>query len=134
MKLHTLFIFVVALFFAVSCTKETLPAPKLFSSAEEVVVKTYSNSPAFELTWEFTGGTASVAKTYIQFSDDKEFIKTYVASASGNSYLVTFRDIQKMNAEFGQASDFNLYIRLLVEGENIQSVYSKKVKINVDLP
>lgn len=138
MKLYSLFVAILALVLSVSCTKESLPTPELFSSAEEVKIKTYSNTPAFELTWKLNGGSVDVAKTYIQFSNDKEFITTYAASASGNSYLVTCRDIQKMNAEFGETSDFTLYVRLLVEdkveGRVAESVYSKKITINVDLP
>ena len=57
-----------------------------------------------------------------------------MASASGNSYLVTFRDIQKMNEVFGETKDFILYVRLLVEGEDVPSVYSNKLKINIDMP
>lgn len=134
MKLNSLLIAVLALVFSVSCTKESLPTPELFSSAEEVKIKTYSNTPAFELTWELNGGSVNVAKTFIQFSNDKEFLDAYVASASGNSYLVTCRDIQKMNAVFGETKDFELYVRLLVEGKNVDSVYSKKLIIKVDLP
>ena len=134
MKLNSLLIAVLALVFSVSCTKESLPTPELFSSAEEIKIKTYSNTPAFELTWELNGGSVDVAKTFIQFSNDKEFLDTYVASASGNSYLVTCRDIQKMNAVFGETKDFELYVRLLVEGKNVDSVYSKKLNIKIDLP
>lgn len=134
MKTNSFIIALSVLVMSVACTKETLPIPELVSNSYDVVVKTYSNSPAFELTWDYTGGTVDVDKTYLQFSDDKEFVETYVASASGNSYLVTYRDIQKMNAVFGQTSDFILYVRLLVEGEGVQSVYSKKIKINIDLP
>lgn len=134
MKIKSLFAVVLTLVLAASCTKNTLPVPELSSSEENVTIKTYSNTPAFQLVWELNGGNAEVVKTYVQFSSDKEFIKSHVASASGNSYLVTCRDIQKMNAVFGETTDFLLYVRLLVEGEDVPSVYSNKLKINIDLP
>lgn len=135
MKSYSFLIAALASVLSLSCTKENvLPTPELSSSAYEVTVKKYSNTPAFELTWDFAGGSSDVARTFIQFSNDLEFVEPYVASASGNSYLVTCRDIQKMNAVFGEKSDFVLYVRLLVEGENVTSAYSKKIRINVDLP
>jgi hypothetical protein len=39
-----------------------------------------------------------------------------------------------MNAIFGETSDFVLYVRLLIEGEDVQSRYSNKLAINIDLP
>ena len=135
MKIKSLFFVVLSVVFLASCAKEsTLPTPELSSTEETVTVKTYTNSPAFSLNWDFTGGDAEIVKTYIQFSSDKEFISSHVASASGNSYLVTYRDIQKMNAIFGETSDFVLYVRLLIEGEDVQSRYSNKLAINIDLP
>lgn len=134
MKIKSLFTAVLAMMLAASCTKYTLPVPELSSTEETVTVSRWTNSPAFSLNWELSGGNAEVVKTYIQFSSDKEFIKTHVASASGDSYLVTFRDIQKMNEVFGETKDFILYVRLLVEGEDVPSVYSNKLKINIDMP
>lgn len=124
----------VTLMLSASCTKVSLPVPKLFASVEEVQVKTYSNLPAFSLNWEFSGGNAEVGKVFIQFCNDKEFVTPYVASSSGNSYVVTFRDLQKMQATFGTTTDYTLYIRMLVEGEGVSSVYSNKLNISVDLP
>lgn len=123
-----------ALLLSAACTKESLPVPKLFANVEEVQVKTYSNTPAFSLNWEFYGGNAEVEKVFIQFCNDKEFVTPYVASSSGNSYVVTFRDLQKIQAAFGTTTDYNLYIRMLVEGEGVSSVYSNKLVISVDLP
>lgn len=128
------FALIMLLVLSVSCEKVALPVPELSSTSYEVEVRSYSNKPAFSLEWELSGGNAEVTKTYIQFASDKEFITPYVASASGNSYVVTFRDIQKMNAVFGNTEDFTLYIRLLVEGEDVQSIYSNKIKIEIDLP
>lgn len=134
MRIKSLIAAAAAMLLSVSCTKESLPVPTLFSSVEEIEVKTYSNSPVFLLNWEFSGGNAEVERVFIQFCNDKEFVAPYVASSSGDSYLVTFRDLQKMQATFGTTKDYTLYVRMLVEGEGVSSVYSNKLDISVYLP
>ncbi|MGN1210046.1 MAG: hypothetical protein ACI4TM_00045 [Candidatus Cryptobacteroides sp.] len=132
MKLKAIFAAIILL--AVSCTKTSLPQVSLFSSTDNVVVQSYSSKIAFSLDWELSGGEADITKTYIQFSNDKEFINPYVVSSSEQSYLVTFRDIKTMNDTFGTVEDYVLYVRVLAEGENVQSVYSNKIQINIVLP
>ena len=59
MKSYSFLIAALASVLSLSCTKENvLPTPELSSSAYEVTVKKYSNTPAFELTWDFAGGSS----------------------------------------------------------------------------
>ncbi len=118
----------------VSCTKETLPSVVLSSNSTAVTIDGYTNKPAFLLEWTLAGGNADITKQYIQFSSDVEFLTTYAASSSGDSYVVTYKDLEKMNATFGVTTDYVLYVRMLIEGDDVPAVYSNKLKINVELP
>lgn len=120
--------------FLASCTKESLPSVVLSSSTETVSIEGYTNKPAFMLDWTLTGGSVDIAKQYIQFSSDVEFLTTYAASSSGDSYVVTYKDLEKMNATFGVTKDYVLYVRMLIEGENVPAVYSNKLRINIEMP
>lgn len=117
-----------------ACSKPGLPKPVLTADKEEVTVKSYTNSAAFTLSWDLLGGNADISRTFIQFSSGKEFIKVYVASSSDDSYVVTYRDLQKMQGTFGSTGDYDLYVRLLIEGEDVTSEYSNKLTIRIDLP
>lgn len=117
----------------VSCSKETLPSVVLSSDSNTVVIEGYTNKPAFLLNWTLSGGNADITKQYIQFSSDVEFLTTYAASSSGDSYVVTYKDLEKMNATFGATTDYVLYVRMLIEGEDVPSVYSNKLRINIEM-
>lgn len=117
----------------VSCTKETLPSVVLSTSSNSVTIEGYTNKPAFLLEWTLDGGNAGISKQYIQFSSDVEFLTTYAASSSGDSYVVTYKDLEKMNSTFGVTTDYVLYVRMLIEGEDVPSVYSNKLRINIEM-
>ncbi|MGN0190692.1 MAG: hypothetical protein ACI39U_03465 [Candidatus Cryptobacteroides sp.] len=123
-----------AILIAASCTKPSLPQVNLLSSTDKVEVQSYSSKIAFSLQWELSGGNTDITKTYVQFSNDKEFINPYVVSSSEPSYLLTFRDIKTLNDPFGTVKDYVLYVRVLVEGEGSSSVYSNKIHIDIVLP
>ncbi|MBR1573733.1 MAG: SusE domain-containing protein [Bacteroidales bacterium] len=116
------------------CKKAALPAVTLSSDQSEVSVTSYSSAILFTLSWELSGGSAAIGQTYVQFCTDKEFVSPYVLKSSGNSFVVTGKDLKKIQETFGVLEDYELIVRLLVEGENVPSVYSNKVRINVDIP
>lgn len=117
-----------------SCSKASLPGVTLSSDLYEVSVEKYSNTIAFTLSWEKSGGNVDISKTYVQFCTDKEFVSPYVLSSSEDSFVVTFKDLKKIQDNFGTVEDYELIIRLLVEGEEVPSVYSNKIRIKVHLP
>ena len=127
-------ILLTVLFLSVfGCKKAALPAVTLSSDATEVSVKSYSSAILFNLSWEYTGGNAEIGQTYVQFCTDKEFVSPYVLKSSGNSFVVTGKDLKKIQDTFGVLDDYELIIRLLVEGDNVPSVYSNKVRVHIDI-
>ena len=122
-----------AVMLAVGCTKKNLPSVSLSTDKNEVVINSYSASVAFTLSWELNGGNADITQTYVQFCNDKEFVSPYVLRSSGTSFVVTYKDLKKIQDNFGIITDYELIARLLVEGNDVPSVYSNKVRINVDI-
>ena len=118
---------------ATGCTKKNLPSVFLSADKDEVVINSYSASVAFTLSWELNGGNADITQTYVQFCNDKEFVSPYVLRSSGTSFVVTYKDLKKIQDNFGIITDYELIARLLVEGDDVPSVYSNKVRINVDI-
>ena len=133
MKRIILIISVLASLFVTGCKKSTLPQIILISDKYEVQVTNYNNNVVFTLSWEQKGGNTDITQTYVQFSNDKEFVSPYVLKSSGNSFVVTGKDLKKIQDTFGVLKDYELIIRLLVEGEGAPSVYSNKVRIQVGI-
>ena len=133
MKRYLYLLAALALLLASGCTKKSLPSIALSSDKDEVTVAAYTNSVAFTLTWELSGGNADIVQTYVQFCTDKEFVSPYVLRSSGNSFVVTFKDLKKIQDNFGVLEDYELIVRLLVEGEEVPSVYSNKVRVKIDI-
>lgn len=133
MKRYILITALATLFFA-GCTSKSLPAVSLSSDKDEVTVTKYNTSVAFNLSWETTGGNAEITQTYVQFCTDKEFVSPYILRSSSDSFVVTYKDLKKIQDNFGVLEDYELIIRLLVEGEDVPSIYSNKVRINIDIP
>lgn len=115
------------------CTKNQLPSVTLSSDKDAVQIDEYTNSVAFTLTWECTGGNVEIKQTYVQFSAEKEFLNPYVLRSSSQSFIVTYKDLKNMHGTFGVVENYDLYVRLLVEGENVPVVYSNKLKLPVTL-
>ena len=115
------------------CTKNQLPSVTLSSDKDAVQIDEYTNSVAFTLSWECTGGNVEIKQTYIQFSAEKEFLNPYVLRSSSQSFIVTYKDLKNMHGTFGVVENYDLYVRLLVEGENVPVVYSNKLKLPVTL-
>lgn len=133
MRIKSLMLVLAVVALSISCTKEVLPSVTLSASVESLEVTSDSNKPAFTLTWKYDGSSAGVVKQYLQFSPQVEYLDPYVASSSGNEYVVTFKDLKKMHDHFGVTEDYTLDIRLLVEGKDVPAVYSNKVKIEMSL-
>ncbi len=133
MKSYLLLLTALVLLFTTSCTKQSLPSINLSTDTEEVNVTSYNNSVAFTLSWEETGGNTEISQIYVQFCPDKEFVSPYVLRSSGDSFIVTFKDLKKIQDNFGILENYTLIIRLLVEGEEVSSVYSNKVRVNVNI-
>ncbi len=133
MKRYLILLAALVLVITASCTKQSLPSIKLSSDTEVVNVTSYNNSVAFTLSWEETGGNADISQIYVQFCNDKEFVSPYVLRSSGDSFIVTYRDLKKIQDNFGIIENYTLIIRLLVEGEDVPSVYSNKVKVSVNI-
>ncbi len=131
MKIRAVLSLLAIAILSVSCAKESLPDVVLSSSAEALEVTGDSNKPAFTLSWKYDGNSGTVVRQYLQFSPQTEFLEPYVASTTGNEYVVTFKDLKKMQTSFGIQGDYILQVRLLVEGDNVPVVYSNKVKINL---
>ena len=115
------------------CTKTQLPSVALSSDKDAIQVDAYTNSVAFTLSWECTGGSADIKQTYVQFSAEKEFLDPYILRSSSQSFIVTYKDLKNMHGTFGVVDNYDLYVRLLIEGENVPAVYSNKLKIPVTL-
>lgn len=115
------------------CTKNQLPSVTLSSDKDAVHIDEYTNSVAFTLSWECTGGNVEIKQTYVQFSAEKEFLNPYVLRSSSQSFIVTYKDLKNMHGTFGVVENYDLYVRLLVEGENVPVVYSNKLKLPVTL-
>ena len=115
------------------CTKNQLPSVTLSSDKDAVQIDEYTNSVAFTLSWECTGGNVEIKQTYVQFSAEKEFLNPYVLRSSSQSFIVTYKDLKNMPGTFGVVENYDLYVRLLVEGENVPVVYSNKLKLPVTL-
>ena len=133
MKRYLYLLAAAALALLAGCTKKSLPSITLSSDKEEVSVAAYNNSIAFTLKWDQTGGNAPVTQTVVQFCTDKEFVSPYVLRSSGTSFVVTYKDLKKIQDNFGVLDDYELIIRLLVEGEEVPSVYSNKIRVKIDL-
>ena len=133
MKRYLYLLAAAALVLLAGCTKKSLPSITLSSDKEQVSVTTYNNSIAFTLEWVQTGGNAPVTQTFVQFCTDKEFVSPYVLRSSGTSFVVTYKDLKKIQDNFGVLDDYELIIRLLVEGEEVPSVYSNKIRVKIDL-
>lgn len=133
MKRYLYLLAAAALVLLAGCTKKSLPSITLSSDKEQVSVTAYNNSIAFTLKWDQTGGNAPVTQTFVQFCTDKEFVSPYVLRSSGTSFVVTFKDLKKIQDNFGVLDDYELIIRLLVEGEEVPSVYSNKIRVKIDL-
>lgn len=133
MKRYLLLLTALVLVHITSCTKQSLPSISLSSDKEDVTVTSYNNSVAFTLSWEKTGGNAEISQIYIQFSPDKEFVSPYVLRSSGDSFIVTFKDLKKIQDYFGILNNYTLIIRMLAEGEGVSSVYSNKVRVNINI-
>ena len=115
-----------------SCNRQALPSFTLSTDGTQVSFNaTRLNDVAFNLSWESTGGNVEVNTIYVQFAANKEFLNPYVLKSTGNSFVVTNRDLKKMQDEFGVKEDYQLQVRLLVEGEDVPSTYSNRVKIDV---
>lgn len=115
------------------CTKNQLPSVTLSSDKDAVQIDEYTNSVAFTLSWECTGGNVEIKQTYVQFSAEKEFLNPYVLRSSSQSFIVTYKDLKNMHGTFGVVENYDLFVRLLVEGENVPVVYSNKLKLPVTL-
>ncbi|MBQ4285035.1 MAG: SusE domain-containing protein [Bacteroidales bacterium] len=133
MKRYLYLLAAAALVLLAGCTKKSLPSITLSSDKEQVSVTAYNNSIAFTLKWDQTGGNSPVTQTFVQFCTDKEFVSPYVLRSSGTSFVVTYKDLKKIQDNFGVLDDYELIIRLLVEGEEVPSVYSNKIRVKIDL-
>ena len=131
MKRYLILLASLAILLAAGCTKKTLPSVSLSSDKDEVNVTSYSASVAFTLSWDLTGGNTDIRQTYVQFCPDKEFVSPYVLRSSGTSFVVTYKDLKKIQENFGILTNYELIARLLIEGNDAPSVYSNKVRINV---
>ena len=121
------------LFAAAGCTKASLPTVSLTSDKSEVDVTTYNNSVAFTLSWELAGGNTEIGQTFVQFCTDKEFVSPYVLRSSGTSFVVTYKDLKKIQDNFGVLTNYELIIRLLAEGDDVPSVYSNKIRVKINI-
>ena len=128
-----LFLGALVLMAGAGCTKQSLPSVSLSCDKDEVSVSTYNNTVAFTLSWEESGGNAQITQTFVQFCTDKEFVSPYVLRSSGNSFIVTCKDLKKIQDNFGILTNYELIIRLLVEGEDVSSVYSNKVRVKINI-
>ena len=133
MKRFLFLLAAAAVMLATGCTKKNLPSVFLSADKDEVVINSYSASVAFTLSWELNGGNADITQTYVQFCNDKEFVSPYVLRSSGTSFVVTYKDLKKIQDNFGIITDYELIVRLLIEGKDVPSVYSNKVRVNVDI-
>ena len=71
------------------CTQTQLPSVALSSDKDAIQVNAYTNSVAFTLSWECTGGSAEIKQTYVQFSAEKEFLDPYILRSSSQSLWPT---------------------------------------------
>lgn len=115
------------------CTKRSLPSVTLSTDKDEVTVTAYNNTVAFSLSWELAGGNAETTQTFVQFCTDKEFVSPYVLRSSGNSFVVTYKDLKNIQDNFGVITNYELIVRLLIEGEEVPSVYSNKVRVKINI-
>lgn len=120
--------------FMAGCSSEqpVLQSASVQVDKSELEVSVYNDDLAFSVSWDAVKGADAY---FVQFTadSDPEFLKAYVVKIEdGSTNLeMTYNDMKLIHDATGVISDYKLLIRVLSEGRDCTSSYSRKAIIDV---